>query len=770
MTTTAPRTTATGRAAGRAGLGARVLATTACVTVAVVASAYALGTVIGPGEWTRTAVRTLLVLAVVTGLSRYALERSTTGRGETLAPPAALLPSAAGLVVGAWALLGLYGGPTDRFSALIGLSNVERLVTRLQTARELTLAEVAPIDPSLPIELLAVGGAVVVFLVADLMAGGLRLGAGVGVPLLALWIPGLVLVGDVPPVAFVLTVTALVVLLAVDNPHRAARRPSAHDGARRHAPASGVRAATAVGTALAVAVVALGVGSASATLPEVASSSWSRLFSSTGSTVRLSEDLDMRRDLAERSDEVVLRYRSDGDDAGPLRVFTLTGFDGTNWRRGTDRDGEPVEDPEQLLWPQDTERADPTRLELTLESLRDTKLPVPTEPRALDADGDWRYDAVRDEVVGSRSTAAGTTYAVTVYPRALDAEALRAASGADPEDPNYVDVPASEHEQEIRDLAAEVVQGAQTRYDQALALQTFFRDTSTFTYSTQVPPGESDDAVWDFLQHRTGYCVQFATSMTMMARTLGIPARLGVGFLPGQRGGGGEYEVTGRDSHAWPELYFPALGWVRFEPTPAQQTGPAPRWATPTGSTATPGFPVPGDALTPGAEPTPSAPVAPAPTLEGGGTTSASSDGAGTPWLLAAALAVVLVLGGAAAWLVLRRRTLVHTLRDAEDAWRELTRRLAALDVVWPASTTPRSVPGIVATTVRARSGTELADDTVDAVVRLCTALETERYARGGLAEPARYRDLVDSAVSGIERSLSDRPARDDDPSALRVG
>jgi transglutaminase-like putative cysteine protease len=767
MTQATPRT---GPAAGRAGHGARVLATTACVTLAVLASTYALGTVIGPGEWTRTAVRTLMVLALVTGLSRYALERSAAGRGEVPEPPAALLPSAAGLVVGAWALLGLYGGPTDRFSALIGLSNMERLVTRLQTARDLTLAEVAPIDPSLPIELLAVGGAVVVFLVADLMAGGLRLGAGVGVPLLALWIPGLVLVGDVPPVPFVLTVTALVVLLAVDNPHRATRRAPGRDGARRRAPATSARAATAVGTALAVAVVALGVGSASATLPEVASSSWSRLFSSTGSTVRLSEDLDMRRDLAERSDEVVLRYRSDGEDVGPLRVFTLTGFDGTNWRRGDDRDGEPVEDAEQLLWPQDAGRETSTRMDLTLESLRDTKLPVPTEPRALDADGDWRYDAVRDEVVGERATAAGTTYAVTVYPRALDADTLRAASGQDPEDPNYVDVPASEHEQEIRDLAAQVVQGAQTRYDQALALQTFFRDTSTFTYSTQVPPGDSGDAVWDFLQHRTGYCVQFATSMTMMARTLGIPARMGVGFLPGQGAGGGVFEVTGRDSHAWPELYFAGVGWVRFEPTPAQQTGPAPRWATPTGNTATPGFLAPDDALTPGAEPDPSAPVSPAPTVEGDGRALSAAEGAGTPWLLVAGVAVALVLAGAAAWLLLRRRTRDHVLRDAEDAWRELTRRLGALQVTWPSSTTPRGVPAIVAATVRARSRVDLDDDTVEALVRLGTALETERYARSAAPEPAGLRGLVDTAVAGVERSLSDRPARDAVPTALPVG
>jgi len=760
--------TSTPDAAAPAGTGARVLATSACVTVAVVASASALGTVVGPGDWTRTALRTVLVLALVTGLSRWAVERSHARRGEVLAPPAALLPSLAGLLVGAWALLGLYGGPTDRFSVLIGLSNVERLVARLQTARELTLAEVAPIDPSLPIELLAVGGTVVVFLVADLLAGGLRLSAGAGLPLLALWVPGLVIVGDVPPVAFVVTVTALVLLLAVDNPHRAVRRGRGAAPARTAA--GGARAAAAVATALAVAVVGLGVGAASASLPDVASSSWSRLFSSTGQTVRLSDDLDMRRDLAERSDQVVLSYRTDDGEVGPLRVFTLTGFDGTNWRRGADRDGEAVEGPDQLLWPQDAARDEAAELEVTLESLRDTKLPVPTEPRSLDADGGWSYDPVRDEVVGDRATSDGTRYSLTVYPRPLDADTLRAASGSDPDDPNYLDVPASAHEQEIRDLAAQVVDGAETRYDQALALQTFFRDTSTFTYSTQVPPGDSGDAVWDFLDHRTGYCVQFATSMTMMARTLGIPARLGVGFLPGQRTDDTTYQVTGRDSHAWPELYFPGQGWVRFEPTPAQQTGPAPEWATPTGSTSVPGITPPDDALTPGDVPSQQAPESAAPTTgTGSGTGGAPTADPSPRWVLVGAGLAVLLLAGAVTWVVARRRTRAADLLDAEAAWAELVRRLEALGVSWPTSTTPRHVPVVVAGTVRARTGTDLSDAAVESLDALVTALETERYARDAEpSSPARLRELLETTVGETERSLSDRPARVDAPTAPR--
>ncbi|SDG09852.1 Transglutaminase-like superfamily protein [Cellulosimicrobium cellulans] len=757
-----------------ASAGLRVLATSALVATAVVASAYALGSVVGPGGWTGTVVRVVAVLALVTGLSRWALERSHAARGEVLAPPAALLPSLAGLVVGLWALLGLYGGPTDRFSLLIGLSNVDRVLSRLATARDLTLAEVAPIDPSLPIALLAVGGAVVVFVVADLMAGGLRLGAGVALPLLALWVPGLVIVGEIPPLAFVVTVAALVLLLAVDNPHRAVRRGTSARRPEDRA-AGGLRAAGAVVVAVAVAVTALGLGSASASLPEVASASWSRLFSSTGQTVRLSDDLDMRRDLAERSGEVVLRYRTDGEGVGPLRVFTLTGFDGTNWRRGADRDGTPIDGGEQLLWPDDPgATGDPTSLRVTLESLRDTKLPVPTEPRSVGIDGDWAYDDVRDEVLGVQPTGAGTSYELTVFPRPLDADALRGASGADPDDPNYLDVPATEHEQDIRDLATAVVDGATTRYDQALALQTYFRDISQFTYSTEVPPGDSGDAVWDFLQDRTGYCVQFATSMTMMARTLGIPARLGVGFLPGERVDEASYEVTGRDSHAWPELYFPGQGWVRFEPTPAQQTGPTPAWATPVA--VTPGGPAdPGNVPTPGATTAaPSAAPTPTPTAPGAGGTTGGTQEDSTPWPLVVGVAtLVAAVLAAGLWFVLRRRSEVESLRDAEDAWAELVARLGALDVRWPSSTTPRRVPAVVVAALQGRRGVDAGDeDVAEALTALASALESERYAPRPreTVTPEHLQALVDAAVEGIERSLSDRPARADGPSALRVG
>src|SRR5690606_28719934 len=86
-----------------------------------------------------------------------------------------------------------------------------------------------------------------------------------------------------------------------------------------------------------------------------------------------------------------------------------------------------------------------------------------------------------------------------------------------------------------------------------------------------------DDDLLAFLSPagRTGYCEQFSASMALMARSLGIPARVAVGFLSPERAGN-DWVFSAHDLHAWPELYFEGAGWVRFEPTPGSRSGGAP--------------------------------------------------------------------------------------------------------------------------------------------------------------------------------------------------
>ncbi len=113
--------------------------------------------------------------------------------------------------------------------------------------------------------------------------------------------------------------------------------------------------------------------------------------------------------------------------------------------------------------------------------------------------------------------------------------------------------------------------------EKAAAIQAYLR-SSEFSYSTERLPGSGYQALENFLlRDHKGYCEQFASAMAMMARVVGIPSRVSVGFLPGDRDGD-SWRVSIRDMHAWPELYFAGYGWVRFEPTPASITGAAPSW------------------------------------------------------------------------------------------------------------------------------------------------------------------------------------------------
>ena len=126
-------------------------------------------------------------------------------------------------------------------------------------------------------------------------------------------------------------------------------------------------------------------------------------------------------------------------------------------------------------------------------------------------------------------------------------------------------------------------------FEQAASIQEHLRSAS-FTYSEKTPvedgyDGSGMQVIEAFLEEKAGYCVHFASTMAMMARTLGIPSRIVTGYAPGSAtgisvpGSDGttlnEFTVSSRNAHAWPELYFPGAGWVAFEPTPGRGVPPA---------------------------------------------------------------------------------------------------------------------------------------------------------------------------------------------------
>lgn len=126
---------------------------------------------------------------------------------------------------------------------------------------------------------------------------------------------------------------------------------------------------------------------------------------------------------------------------------------------------------------------------------------------------------------------------------------------------------------EVADLARQVTRDANTPYDKAKALETYLR--ANFTYSENVTPATGgEDAVAHFLfEGKAGYCDYFSSAMTVMLRSIGIPARVAAGYAPGTPDEtNGVWVVRDSDSHAWTEAYFPGYGWIEFEPTPIRPT------------------------------------------------------------------------------------------------------------------------------------------------------------------------------------------------------
>ncbi|MDN4494932.1 transglutaminase-like domain-containing protein [Ureibacillus aquaedulcis] len=125
----------------------------------------------------------------------------------------------------------------------------------------------------------------------------------------------------------------------------------------------------------------------------------------------------------------------------------------------------------------------------------------------------------------------------------------------------------------VKDLATDIVEGRETPYDKARAIEMYFKQNG-FRYDTDniAIPSEEQDYVDQFLfETKIGYCDNFSTSMVVLLRSVGIPARWVKGFAGGDlvdnNGSMSTYQITNNDAHSWVEAYIPSVGWVNFEPT-----------------------------------------------------------------------------------------------------------------------------------------------------------------------------------------------------------
>ena len=134
--------------------------------------------------------------------------------------------------------------------------------------------------------------------------------------------------------------------------------------------------------------------------------------------------------------------------------------------------------------------------------------------------------------------------------------------------------------QRVRDLGQELTAGAETPYDKAKAIEAYLK-TLTYSLSIDPPPYDADGVDYFLFEQKKGYSEYFASAMTVLLRTQGIPARMVTGYTVGNQLPDYDiYVVTDSHSHGWVEVFFPGYGWISFEPTPGAvipvATRPAP--------------------------------------------------------------------------------------------------------------------------------------------------------------------------------------------------
>ncbi len=637
-------------------------------------------------------------------------------------------------------------------------------------------------------------------LLVDLIACGWRRVPLAGLALLTIYAVGVsVLAGDVSWVKFALTAVGYLVMLFLYEDDYVARwgRGFGARAGEDEPGGFGVRTGAVRATAVGVGGVAT---AAAIVLPLVIPTLHLGVFGGgigpgRGDVTVDNPIVDLRRDLNRGNDVALLQLETDDPAPAYLRISVLTRFNGDEWTSG-DRDIPADQLADGVLPPlpgvtRALGRTEHSYRIRVLPTFKSRWLPVMATSTFVDAEGDWRYDRDTMDFLAADDNTNAESLDYDMRAVTLDLHAAELAAAPDPVGSlvaKFTGLPAAVPAQ-VRVLAGDLTEDATSDYERAVILQDWFRRDGEFTYSLRrAPEGNGTDELLAFLDERVGYCEQFASAMAVMARSLGIPARVAVGFLRpdplfarGTDAGDGPqvYEYSAWDLHAWPELYFPGAGWVRFEPTPGTRVNAlAPSYTReeiPDQATASPT-----ERVTRSASGDPLADR----TAEADGDLGAQDQsgrgngllpGLGTILLILAVVAVLTVLvllpGWWRRW---RRERRWEAGLGPEAAWLEL--RDTAIDHgrAWPAGLSPQATalrvsdwfgdPEDDRPVERPAHGPDYAPEALAALGRLVSALERSRYARSYDAEDdASLRadtELVAEAITAGTPSRARRRAR----------
>lgn len=384
---------------------------------------------------------------------------------------------------------------------------------------------------------------------------------------------------------------------------------------------------------------------------------------------------------------------------------------------------------------------------------KDYWLPLYGDPLLVTGVDDeaWAYDPESGIAYTSLPTAESGWEQEASLPSPGAAE-LRAAGRAGV-DADYLDT--SGVDPRVRALAEQVAAGRDTDFDRSMALLDWFTGPgSAFRYSLQTAPGNGDDALVEFLTiGQVGYCEQYASAMAIMLRTLGVPARVAIGFTGGVPGEVGQ-TIRSSDAHAWVEVWFEGQGWQMFDPTPLADgrtiEPPYVQEARAENDSGQSGEEQPEpEQPDAGAAPeaTPAAP--PPPSASAGADAAGEQSGFRIPvWPFVLAAVLGLLVATPALWRALLRRRRLATVAGggpaaATAAWEELL-----------AESADRGVPGRSSDTVRGAARRIVQehrlDDTAQASIReLVGAVESSWY---GDAHPGPHQ--LDDPVRGVRTGI----------------
>ncbi len=546
-----------------------------CAWAATLMAACALLPLVDPATWI---VQSAFLLAVQSGVGAAA-RRVPLARPVTVAAQVLVTLVLLTLVFAReHALAGLIPGPdTFRFFAEL-----------LEQGGEDVNRYSIPAPLSDGIRLMLVGGVLVIGLLVDTLAVTFRSAAPAGLPLLALYSVAAGLSDNgIDWLWFLLAAAGYLMLLLAEGRDRLSQwgrvfaGPGRGPRDDRPGAVAPVRTGRRIGVlALGIALVApLGLPAMNGGLLDPAGSGAGSGVGGGGTISAVNPLVSLRDSLNVDEDRQVMSVRSELADVSDLylRIVSLDDFDGTTWKPSkrsitTVPDGTFPTPPG--LGP-DIGRTEVGTTISTADWYGQDWLPMPYPPSGVSIRGNWRYEPVGMTLVGDHGqNTRGVTYEVRSLHVQPTAEQLADAPAPPPAlEREYTELPDSLPAVVSR-TAREVTAGADSAYDRAVRLQEYFTLNGGFEYDTEVDVGSGSQAIARFLRDRQGFCVHFSFAMASMARSLGIPARVAVGFAPGTPQADGTVAVGLRDAHAWPELYFEGVGWTRFEPTPTRGSTP----------------------------------------------------------------------------------------------------------------------------------------------------------------------------------------------------